>query len=50
MELGKPLPTEPVVFTKSAACLLPPGGEIILPPQEPCVDYEGELVAVIGDR
>lgn len=49
-ELGKALPTEPVVFSKSPACMVPPGGEIVLPSVEECVDYEGELVVVIGDR
>jgi len=30
--------------------MVPPGGEIVLPSVEECVDYEGELVVVIGDR
>lgn len=43
-------PEEPGSFMKPASCMFPPGGEIILPPQEISddVDAEGELGLIIG--
>ncbi len=49
---GKPIepPREPVIFAKYASALTGPDGPIRLPPPAVTtqVDYEGELVAVIG--
>jgi 2-keto-4-pentenoate hydratase/2-oxohepta-3-ene-1,7-dioic acid hydratase in catechol pathway len=47
-ELGNEAPSDPILFLKPPSALLPPGGTIVLPPQSQRVDYEGELVMVIG--
>ena len=49
-ETGKPLPDYPVVFKKSPAAVQHPGQPIELPRRlrSDQVDYEGELVVVIG--
>ena len=49
-EGGVGVPKEPMVFTKFASCLTGPTGDIVLPGQTPMVDWEAELVAVIGKR
>jgi 2-keto-4-pentenoate hydratase/2-oxohepta-3-ene-1,7-dioic acid hydratase in catechol pathway len=43
-------PEEPGSFMKPASCLFPPGGEIVLPPEDLTseVDAEGELGVIIG--
>jgi acylpyruvate hydrolase len=41
-------PAYPVLFTKFASTLAAPYEEIALPPESSAVDYEGELVVVIG--
>ena len=40
----------PVLFTKFAATLTGPHDPIPLPPESESIDYEGELVVVIGER
>lgn len=40
----------PVLFTKFATTLTGPFDSIPLPPESSAVDYEGELVVVIGER
>jgi acylpyruvate hydrolase len=40
----------PVLFTKFATTLAAPGAEIPLPPESEAIDYEGELLVVIGER
>ncbi len=40
----------PVLFTKFATTLTGPYDPIPLPPESEAIDYEGELVVVIGDR
>ncbi|HTU84441.1 MAG TPA: fumarylacetoacetate hydrolase family protein [Solirubrobacteraceae bacterium] len=40
----------PVLFTKFAATLTGPYDDIPLPPESEAIDYEGELVVVIGER
>jgi acylpyruvate hydrolase len=40
----------PVLFTKFATTLTGPYDPIPLPPESDAIDYEGELVVVIGDR
>ena len=48
VEMGKPIPKEPVLFMKPPSALLPPGGAILRPPGYARVDYEGELAVVVG--
>jgi 2-keto-4-pentenoate hydratase/2-oxohepta-3-ene-1,7-dioic acid hydratase in catechol pathway len=49
-ESGAPLPKEPVVFSKFATALIGPGDAIVLPAVSREVDYEAELVLVVGKR
>jgi hypothetical protein len=42
------VPEKPMVFPKFVTCLTGPPGEIVLPGQGPRVDWEAELVSVIG--
>lgn len=50
IEGGKAIPTEPVVFAKFPNTLIGPGMPIRLPSISQKVDYEAELVVVIGQR
>jgi 2-keto-4-pentenoate hydratase/2-oxohepta-3-ene-1,7-dioic acid hydratase in catechol pathway len=43
-------PTEPQFFLKPPSCLLATGGKIVIPPGATNVQYEGEMVIVIGRR
>jgi 2-keto-4-pentenoate hydratase/2-oxohepta-3-ene-1,7-dioic acid hydratase in catechol pathway len=47
-ESGAPLPKEPILFSKYATALIGPGANIVLPPVSKEVDYEAELVIVVG--
>jgi 2-keto-4-pentenoate hydratase/2-oxohepta-3-ene-1,7-dioic acid hydratase in catechol pathway len=47
-ESGVAVPTEPVVFSKYASAVIGPDDPIVLPPDSEQVDYEAELVFVIG--
>jgi 2-keto-4-pentenoate hydratase/2-oxohepta-3-ene-1,7-dioic acid hydratase in catechol pathway len=49
-ELGHEVPTEPLMFLKATSSLLPHNGTVLLPRESERVDYEGELVLVIGKR
>lgn len=49
-ELGNEVPAEPLIFFKPPSSLLPPGGAVVLPKLSERVDYEGELVLVIGKK
>lgn len=49
-ELKNEVPEEPLMFFKPPSSLLRPGGEVVLPEESSRVDYEGELVVVIGER
>jgi 2-keto-4-pentenoate hydratase/2-oxohepta-3-ene-1,7-dioic acid hydratase in catechol pathway len=49
-ELKHEVPEEPLMFFKPPSSLLDPGGTVILPRESERVDYEGELVVVIGQR
>ena len=40
----------PVLFTKFATTVTGPNDDIPLPPESDAIDYEGELVVVIGER
>jgi 2-keto-4-pentenoate hydratase/2-oxohepta-3-ene-1,7-dioic acid hydratase in catechol pathway len=48
IEGGKEIPTEPVIFGKFANTLIGPGDPIKIPKAAKQVDYEAELVIVIG--
>src|SRR5262245_41387601 len=48
IEGGKPIPTEPVLFAKYPNVLIGHGEPIKLPAVSKGVDYEAELVVVIG--
>jgi 2-keto-4-pentenoate hydratase/2-oxohepta-3-ene-1,7-dioic acid hydratase in catechol pathway len=50
IEGGKAIPAEPVVFGKFHTALIGPGEPIVLPKVSHKVDYEAELVVVIGKR
>jgi 2-keto-4-pentenoate hydratase/2-oxohepta-3-ene-1,7-dioic acid hydratase in catechol pathway len=50
VELGHDVPTEPLIFLKPPTAVIGPGEAIRLPAISERVDYEGELVAVIGKR
>lgn len=47
-EMGKELPSEPLLFLKAPSALLPPGGEVVLPEDSSQVEHEAELALVIG--
>lgn len=47
-ESGAPIPKEPVLFSKYPTALIGHGQNIVLPPVSNEVDYEAELVIVIG--
>jgi 2-keto-4-pentenoate hydratase/2-oxohepta-3-ene-1,7-dioic acid hydratase in catechol pathway len=47
-ETGAPLPRDPVLFSKFSTALIGPDAPIVLPPFSQEVDYEAELVLVIG--
>jgi 2-keto-4-pentenoate hydratase/2-oxohepta-3-ene-1,7-dioic acid hydratase in catechol pathway len=49
-ESGTPIPREPVLFSKFATAIIGPGEAIRLPAVSREVDYEAELVLVIGKR
>ncbi len=49
-ESGAPIPKEPVVFSKFATAIIGPGAAIRLPAVSREVDYEAELVLVVGKK
>ncbi len=49
-ESGVPVPTEPVLFSKYTTALIGHGAPIVLPSVSEQVDYEAELVIVIGRK
>jgi len=49
-EGGVPIPKEPVLFSKYATALIGHGEDIVLPPVSQEVDYEAELVVVVGEH
>lgn len=44
------VPALPLLFLKPPSCLLPAGGQILLPPQSERVEHEAELAVVIGQH
>lgn len=49
-ESGVPIPKDPVLFSKYATALIGPEESIVLPAVSQEVDYEAELVIVIGKK
>jgi 2-keto-4-pentenoate hydratase/2-oxohepta-3-ene-1,7-dioic acid hydratase in catechol pathway len=49
-ESGSPIPREPVLFSKYPTALVGHGQPIVLPPVSQEVDYEAELVLVVGKQ
>jgi 2-keto-4-pentenoate hydratase/2-oxohepta-3-ene-1,7-dioic acid hydratase in catechol pathway len=49
-ESGAPIPRDPVLFSKYATALVGHEDPIVLPPVSSEVDYEAELVIVVGKR
>jgi acylpyruvate hydrolase len=49
-ETRRDLPDYPVLFTKFATTLTGPYDPVVCPPESSAIDYEGELVVVIGER
>ncbi len=49
-ESGAPLPKEPVLFSKFATALVGDGDAIVLPAVSQEVDFEAELVLVVGKK
>jgi 2-keto-4-pentenoate hydratase/2-oxohepta-3-ene-1,7-dioic acid hydratase in catechol pathway len=47
-ESGMEIPPEPILFSKYNSSLIGHGGEIVLPAESNQVDYEAELVVVVG--
>ena len=47
-ELHNPVPTEPIIFTKSPACIVPFEGKIFLPLNLGRCDYETEIAIQLG--
>jgi 2-keto-4-pentenoate hydratase/2-oxohepta-3-ene-1,7-dioic acid hydratase in catechol pathway len=49
-EGGNPIPAEPLVFNKQPSCICGPNDNTMLPKEASKLDYECELVIVIGKR
>ena len=49
-ESGAAIPRDPVLFSKFSCALIGPEAPIVLPPVSQKVDYEAELVVVIGKK
>lgn len=49
-EMGKPVPTEPLLFIKPSTALNGPGSPIRIPKVSQEVHYEAELALVIGEK
>jgi 2-keto-4-pentenoate hydratase/2-oxohepta-3-ene-1,7-dioic acid hydratase in catechol pathway len=50
LEMGRPLPEEPLLFLKPPSAVVGPGAVIVYPPVSKRVDYEGELAVVIRKK
>jgi len=50
LEMGKPLPEEPLLFLKAPSALGAHKGCVVYPAVSSRVDFEGEIALVIGDR
>lgn len=49
-ESNSPIPVNPMLFIKASNTLNNPGDPILVPKRSSMIDYEGELVVVIGPR
>ncbi|UCE31863.1 MAG: fumarylacetoacetate hydrolase family protein [Burkholderiales bacterium] len=49
-EQGLPIPSEPIMFMKSATCIVGPNDDVMLPRGSTKGDWEAELGIVIGTR
>ena len=49
-ETGQPIPTEPLIFSKLGSAVIAHGTDIVLPAVSDQIDFEAELVVVIGKR
>lgn len=49
-EVNMAIPEEPIVFIKPCTSVIGPGANIIFPPQSKRIDYEAELVVVVGRK
>jgi len=50
VEMGKSLPSSPLLFLKPPSAILDPGGQIRYPATAQRIDYEAELAVVIGKK
>jgi 2-keto-4-pentenoate hydratase/2-oxohepta-3-ene-1,7-dioic acid hydratase in catechol pathway len=50
LETGQPIPAEPIVFCKASTAMIGPDDDILLPKVSQQVDFEAELVVVLGER
>ncbi len=50
LEMGRDLPAYPTLFAKFAETLTGPFADVPFAPEDPELDWEGELVVVIGSR
>lgn len=50
LETNAPIPEEPIVFSKASSTMIGPNVPIEIPPISSQVDYEAELVVVVGKR
>ncbi|MDA8060536.1 MAG: fumarylacetoacetate hydrolase family protein [Nitrospiraceae bacterium] len=50
LEMGKPIPSEPLIFMKATSALLANGDAILHPSMSTRVDFEGEIALVIGKK
>jgi 2-keto-4-pentenoate hydratase/2-oxohepta-3-ene-1,7-dioic acid hydratase in catechol pathway len=48
VELGVPIPEEPLIFMKPSSAVIGPGAAIVYPAMSRRVDYEAELAVVMG--
>lgn len=49
LEMGTPVPKEPLIFLKPATAIVATDAEILYPDQSKQVDYEGELALIVGE-
>ncbi len=50
IETGQSIPEEPIVFSKMPTAMIGPGDPIVLPKVSKQVDFEAELVIVMGEK
>ena len=50
LEMGKPIPSEPLIFMKATSSLQASGGVILHPSMSSRVDFEGEIALVVGKK